>query len=221
MKKTFFLLLAAALTVSTAHAQDIPERKHDGLSRSEGMKKRGSGEMAKLNLTEDQKKQFKDLQEQRRKDMEALKTQNLTPEQSKEKMEALRKDYHDKSQALLTTEQKSQLETLRKDRKEDMTKRGELSRKEGKRPGQDLNLTPEQSEKLAASRKETGDKLKALKNDQSLSEDAKKAERQKIMKAQHESMKSILTPEQQQKMKESRKKHGDRKKKRTEAAQPQ
>ncbi|MDF2385245.1 hypothetical protein JMG10_27495 [Nostoc ellipsosporum NOK] len=221
MKKTFFLLLAAALTVSAAHAQDIPERKHDGLSRSEGMKKRGGGEMAKLNLTEDQKKQFKGLQEQRRKDMEALKTQNLTPEQSKEKMEALRKDYHDKSQALLTTEQKSQLETLRKDRKEDMTKRGELSRKEGKRPGQDLNLTPEQSEKLAASRKETGDKLKALKNDQSLSEDAKKAERQKIMKAQHESMKSILTPEQQQKMKESRKKHGDRKKKRTEAAQPQ
>jgi Spy/CpxP family protein refolding chaperone len=225
MKKTFFLLLAAALTVSAAQAQDIPERKHDGAGRSENMKKRGGDDMAKLNLTEDQKKQFKSLQEQRRKDMEALKTQNLSPEQSKEKMEALRKDYRDKSQALLTPEQKTQMESFRKDRKEGMTKRGEFKGKERKKDGkwgQDLNLTPEQSEKLAASRKATGDQLKAVKDNQSLSEDAKKAERKKIMKAQQESMKSILTPEQQQKMKESRKKHGDRKKKRTEApVQPQ
>jgi len=224
MKKTFFLLLAAALTVSVAQAQDIPERKHDGVGRSEGMKKRGGDDMAKLNLTEDQKKQFKSLQEQRRKDMEALKTQNLTPEQSKEKMESLRKDYRDKSQALLTPEQKTQMESFRKDRKEGMTKREfkGKERKEGGKWGQDLNLTPEQSEKLAASRKATGDQLKAIKDNQSLSDDAKKAERKKIMKAQQESMKSILTPEQQQKMKESRKKHGDRKKKRTEApVQPQ
>lgn len=226
MKKTFFLLLAAALTVSAAQAQDIPERKHDGVTHPEGAKKRGGREMANLNLSEDQKKQFKSLQEQRRKDMEALKQQNLTPEQSKEKMETLRKSYHEKSQALLTPEQKTQLENSRKARKEGMAKRDGLKEK-GKREarggkwGEDLNLTPEQSQKLAASRKETGEKLKALKENQSLSEDAKKEERKKILQSQNDSMKSILTPEQQQKMKESRqKKHQEHKRKKAEA-QPQ
>ena len=68
-----------------------------------------------------------------------------------------------------------------------------------------LGLTDEQSAKMDNSRKEIGAKMKAIRENKSLSEEKKRAEMKELMKQQQESMKSILTEEQLKKMKEGKK----------------
>lgn len=76
---------------------------------------------------------------------------------------------------------------------------------EGSKVKQELGLTDEQSAKLETSRKESGEKLKAIRDDKVLSEEQKKEKSKAILKEQRAAMKSVLTDEQWKKLQEKRK----------------
>jgi hypothetical protein len=71
-----------------------------------------------------------------------------------------------------------------------------------------LGLTDEQSKKLKESQAGFQDKIKSIRENQSLSEDQKREQVRAIAKEQHEQLKSVLTPEQLQKMKGGRRGRG-------------
>jgi Spy/CpxP family protein refolding chaperone len=209
MKRIIVSVLAIALTVTAVQAQEIPERKHDGVHRQEGHKKHHSNEMADLNLSEEQKTKFKALNQEQHKQIAELKKQdNITVKESRERMEELRKDHLAKVQALLTPEQKAKLEKKKEERK---TKMGEMGKARGERMKKELNLTDEQSAKLDAGRKQISEKMQSIRDDKSLTEEQVKEKSKELRKEQMKSMKSILTEEQFNKMKESRKHHGRKK----------
>jgi hypothetical protein len=68
-----------------------------------------------------------------------------------------------------------------------------------------LGLTDDQSAKLEKSRKEMGDKMRAIRENKSLTEEQKREQMRELGKKQKEEMKSILTKEQLEKMKKGRK----------------
>ncbi len=199
MKKILIAAIAGLFTLNTLHAQEIPERKHDGVKQREHSKKPGGKEMAGLDLTADQKEKMKSLNSDYRKQMEDLKSQDgLTVKESREKMETLRKEHQSKTQALLTAEQRTQLEKNKAGFKD--------GGKKAQKMKQELNLTDEQSAKLDAGRKESMQKMKAIREDKSLTEEQKKEQTKAVMKQQKDNMKSVLTKEQLQQMQDSRKK---------------
>ena len=208
MKRIILSVLVAAAVGTTSMAQEIPDRKAPGHE----MKRRHhrSDEFKKLNLSEDQKAQFKALNEENRKQMADLKkNDNITVKEWNSKKEALRKDYREKVQGLLTQEQKAQLEKSKLERKVKMEERskGRIDKMKA-----DLGLTDEQSAKLKSERTAMQEKMKAIREDKSLNDEAKKEQAKELMKKQRENMRSILTEEQKKKLDEQKQKRGFHKK---------
>jgi hypothetical protein len=67
-----------------------------------------------------------------------------------------------------------------------------------------LGLTDEQAAKMEKNRSETAAKMKAIHENKSLTEEQRKEEMKKLMKAQKENTKSILTEEQLKKLHEGK-----------------
>lgn len=82
--------------------------------------------------------------------------------------------------------------------------RADAHKKDGKMM-KDLNLTQEQKDQMKAFHQSMKQQRDAIKNDASLSQEQKKQKMQELNKTQKEKMNSILTTEQQQKMKTERK----------------
>ena len=70
----------------------------------------------------------------------------------------------------------------------------------------DLGLTDEQSAKLKSDRTAMQEKMKAIREDKSLNDEAKKEQVKELMKKQKEDMRSILTEEQLKKLDEQKQK---------------
>jgi Spy/CpxP family protein refolding chaperone len=80
------------------------------------------------------------------------------------------------------------------------------SKKESKKKIKDeLNLTKEQSKELKTINKDFKDKAGSIKANQALSTEQRKEQLAKLHKEKMDKMNTILTPEQQQKMKELKK----------------
>jgi len=214
--KKIMLAATAAFLAFAVQAQEIPERKTDGFKPRHGqghMQHRRPGgpggmEFQKLNLTDAQKKQFRDQQESFRKKMEDLKkNDNITVKEFRTRMDNLRKEQRSGMEKILTADQKAQLEKMKTERKAMMDVDAKARAEKMKIR---LGLTEEQSAKLEKSRKETQEKMKAIRENNALSMDQKREQIQDLMKKQRESMKSVLTDEQKQKMKEGMRKRGPR-----------
>jgi len=209
MKKLIVSLMIAAFAAITVQAQEIPDRKRGESKRVEKERMFNKKELATLNLTEEQKGKMKSINQDLRKQMEDLNKQdNITVKESREKREALRKDHQAKFQSILTQEQKVQME---KDKEARKAKAKEFGEKRAARMKEELKLTEEQSAKMAESRKQVGEKMKAIRENGSLTSEQKREQSKELMKKQKENMKSILTEEQLQKMKENRKHHTKKK----------
>jgi len=91
----------------------------------------------KLNLTDAQKQQFRQIgQQMRQQGMAIRKDSSLTDDQKKEKMQGLRKQSHQQMFAILTPEQKDQLKQLREQHKKDQEKeKGPGDQASAKKPG--------------------------------------------------------------------------------------
>jgi len=121
----------------------------------------------------------------------------------------LQKDYREKIQNLLTPEQKTQLEKEKLERKAKMEERSKARMDKMKT---DLGLSDEQLVKLKSERAGTQEKMKAIRDDKSLDDHAKKEKARELMQKQKESMRSILTEEQLKKLDEQRQKRVSHKK---------
>ncbi|MBI3137404.1 MAG: hypothetical protein HYZ15_02335 [Sphingobacteriales bacterium] len=205
MKKLMLPALALALAF-TANAQEIPERKtdHPPMLQHRMQKARHDRMMVmkQLNLTAAQKEQFKTQQEEFRKKMEDLrKNDGITVKEWRTRKENLRTDHRAKMESIYTPEQKAQLEKMKKDRQ---LRQQDWMKKRGERMKTQLGLTAEQSAKLEKSRKEMSEKIKAVREDKSLTEEKKREAIKQLASNHRESLKSILTEEQLKKMKEGR-----------------
>jgi len=217
MKKLILAGLIMSMAV-TVQAQDGKHRNHDRM-------KHHGDVMQKLNLTDEQKAKLKTQHESFRKQMEEMKkNENITVKDWKSKMEGIRKEHKEKIQGILTAEQKTQLDKMKAERKERhdamgarvkgdrMKERGEHMKERGASMKEKLGLTDEQNAKLEKSRSEMKEKMKAIRENSSLDEAAKKEKIKELMKARKENLKSILTEEQLKKMEESKRGSHDKKK---------
>jgi Spy/CpxP family protein refolding chaperone len=189
MKKFIVCTIVLAVAILSTRAQEMPERKREKIES-----RHHRDGLHRLNLSEDQKAKFKPLNEDYRKQMQDLKkSDEITVKERKSRMETLRKDHRDKMSSLLTEEQKNQLSKLRQDRDK---RRG--NRREGgiDRMKSRLNLSDDQTTRLKESRSEMAGKMKAIRENQSLTDDQKKEQFQELRKKQQENLKTILSEDQ-------------------------
>ena len=197
MKKILATALALSIVFAT-RAQEIPERKHDGYKPhgEKGMHHRRPGGMdfKQLNLTDAQKEQMKTQKESFRKQMDELKkNDNITVKEWKTRMENLRKEQKSGMEKILTDDQKKQLEKMKADQHSKMEGR----RKQGaERMKQHLGLTDEQSA--------GGNPITQIVPLVLIVVVFYFFMIRPQMKKQKEQLKSVLTEEQLQKMKEQR-----------------
>jgi Spy/CpxP family protein refolding chaperone len=196
----FFLIAGSAQAQTTV--KDSTFRKHQ---RGNFEHRQGMG-MKDVNLTDAQKKQFKDLNEGYRKQYTDLRNnKSLSADEQKTKMQALRKEQFGKMQSILTDEQKTKMAAQRKDWSKRGGKDFAHSGKGFEQMKTKLNLTDDQSTKLKANREDFHKKAKAIRENTALTEDQKKEQVKALAQQNRESLKSILTPEQMEKMKAGRK----------------
>ena len=202
MKKILLSVCMAALVITTMQAQETRDGEHRD---HQMMKRHHHGEAFKnLNLTPEQKSQFKSLNEEHRQQMAELrKNDNITVKEWNSKKEMLRKNYREKIQTLLTPEQKTQLEKEKLERKAKMEERSKARMDKMKT---DLGLSDEQLVKLKSERAVMQEKMKAIREDKSLDDQAKKEQAKDLLQKQKESMRSILTEDQLKKLDEQRQK---------------
>lgn len=198
MKKILTSALALLLITGAAQAQ-TKEAKHH----------RGGAPLHALNLTEEQKSKLKTLHEEERKQMEALRAdKSLSAEQSKEKRKQIHARYQDQMSSILSSDQKAQLEKMKAERKEKGEGRGKGKGMKGDRGAQmakELNLTEAQKQQLQQQREAAKEQMKAIRADQSLSEDQRREKIRALHMEQKQKMQSILTPEQKAKAESFRK----------------
>ena len=199
MKKIILSALFVSL-VAAAQAQETKDPHHRGkMKHHKGMM------MQKLNFSDAQKTQLKSINEDFQKKMAELrKNENITVKEWKTKMNALREEHKSKMQNLLTAEQKSQIEKMKTERKQ-MREVDAKARLEKMKVH--LGLTDDQVVKLSKNREEMEQKMKAIRENKSLDDAAKKEQAKELMKSNKEKMKSIFTEEQLKKMQEGRKMH--------------
>jgi Spy/CpxP family protein refolding chaperone len=212
MKRMIVSALALSL-VTGMQAQEtgktIPGMEQGG----KGFHHRGMHgmDMSQLNLTDNQKAQFKTQQESFRQQMEALKKNDgITVKEWRNQMQFLRKQNHEKLQGLLTSEQKTKMEKMKMDAR---AHREAMGKERSARMKTNLGLTDEQSAKWEKNRADFGSKMKAIHDDKSLTDDQRMEQFKSLRKEQKESMKSILTPDQMKKLHEGKHGHHERPKK--------
>lgn len=220
MKKIVLGTLALMIGIAGLQAQDKTDKappskpvygKHHG---KRGMHGKHDVNYKKLNLTQDQQDQMKKINADFKSKMDELKKSEatITVKNYKEKRQAIAKQHRDQVQNVLTKEQKDQLAKMHSERGKTFGKGPRKGFEGGPGRGMDkmkaeLGLSDEQTAKMKTLQEDTRAKMKSIRENQSLSEDAKKQQVMAAFKGQREGMNKILTPEQQKKMESMRPKH--------------
>ena len=193
-------MIALALGAGAAQAQETPPQKpmdhqfgHRGPGGREG---HGREQMLakKLNFSDQQKQQLKDINKQYHQQLADLnKNLDITVREQRAQMASIRKDHMQQMQNLLTPEQKAQLQKMKEEGKE-MAKINAKARAEKMKVK--LGLSDDQATKLKDLRTNTFAKIKQIHSDASLTPDQKKEQIKSLVQDQREQLKSVLTPEQ-------------------------
>ena len=129
--KSLVVALGAVLfTLPALRAEDLPAGGPPDGRRGERREKMGDRMAEELGLSADQKAQMQTLNQAEKAEMEALRDGTGVTDDKKAKMQAIRKSYMEKRQALMTPEQREKAKQMR----EKGGKRMEERRGEG-RPG--------------------------------------------------------------------------------------
>ncbi len=203
MKNRSVIVLSAVLftatgSIFTTNAASLigqdPTTTSD--SQNQRQESRERNIFAGIDLTDEQKAQLKTIRQNEREQIKVIRNeQSLTQEEKKAKVEAILQASRRQSLALLTPEQR---QTLR-NRREQHEGRGDVS---------NLNLTDEQKASLKTIRQSEHDQIQAVRNNQSLSDDEKKTQIQTIRQNSRQQSRGVLTPEQQQILRDRRAEHG-------------
>lgn len=203
MKKVSLSILALIVSIAALQAQEktetpqqktMPMHKHHG---KHGM--RHGMDFKKLNLTQEQKDKMKSINKDFHSKMTDLKKQEatITVKDYKEKMKVLGKSRHEQMQGVLTQQQKDQLVKMKADAKK---QHDEMAQKRMEKIKTALQLSDDQSAKIKTLQTDTKQKIKAIREDKSLSDQQRKEQVIAAFKKQHDEMNSLLTPEQVKKM---------------------
>lgn len=169
-----------------------------------------------LNLTEDQKAQLKAIRQRTREQMQTLRNdQTLAPEQRQAKARSIREATHQEARGVLTPQQQ---ELARNNRMERHGRGLDHGRGFDRGPGRgpagsaELNLTADQRTQLKSIHENTRSQVGAIRNDSTLTPEQRQEKIRGLHQNTRQQLSTILTPEQQQKMKESRRggRHGGR-----------
>ncbi|RXK83202.1 hypothetical protein [Filimonas effusa] len=208
MKKILTLAVVGVFMTASAMAQDSTavkqhkagvHQKHQGDGKDHkhhGHK--GDKAMKGVTFSDEQKAQAKTINEDFKKKAADVKAKNLDAADQKKQLAALHQERHQKMQQVLTAEQKATIET---NRKQAAAKAKEMKGKRLDAMKASLNLNDEQVAKIKEEKAKTREQIKAIRENQSLSEADKKAQVKAVMQKQKASWDNILTPEQKAKMK--------------------
>ncbi len=201
MKRIIIASTALLLSFSAVNAQEKQGFDH---KKGEHFKHGGKGDFGgKLNLTDDQKAQAKTINDDFRKQLSTLRSNDkITMGDFKKQSQALRQDHKQKMDALLTADQKKQLADVKQKGGERHKKMGTARLDEMKTQ---LGLTDDQVAKLKASQEGVRSKIKAIHDNASLTEEQKREQSKQLMAQQKDSFKAVLTKEQLAKMEGFRK----------------
>ncbi len=197
MKRVFLsLIILASVTFGTFASP------HKGYGR----KGDNTKVMKELNLTEDQQAKIKSLNEDFRIKFNAVRDDSsLTKDSKRAKMKELSETKKNQFQAVLTPEQQAKMKELRGKRSDNYKKgRKDMAKRGHNR--MDLNLTEDQKSKMQDLRKDYRDKMQALKDDTSLSKEMRSEKRKELANTHKSEIRSLLTPEQQAKIKDVKEK---------------
>lgn len=210
MKKISIALLALSLTFS-----GFAQKKHDRLEKRNDKKElkhnrfKNSDNFKKLNLTDAQKSDMKSINENFRQQMKDLRQQgNITVNEQKQRREALVTDRKNKINAILTPEQKSQAAEAIKDHRQ--------GRKKGMRNNKfedvakDLNLTTDQSAKMATIQTNFRKDIQSIRQNNSLDKEQKKQQIMSLAKQHKSDVQALLTNDQKQQLKDNQKNRPNR-----------
>lgn len=140
-----------------------------------------------LNLTTDQKSRMQAIFAEQKNKVQQLMQSSLTPDEKKVKCQELREGMRQQIEAILTPEQLEKAKELWKNVKCCL---------------QQLDLSPEQKEKIVAICKQTMQDMRDIKSDTQLSEQEKMEKSKALRDKMCEQVMSLLTPEQKDKMKQ-------------------
>ena len=208
MKRIIASALVIMLTIGAAQAQT------NSTDKRPAHKKEQKQSFDKLNLSADQKARLQSIREDFKKQSADLKNNtSLSAEQKQARRKELHQQFRSQSEAVFTPAQKDQMAKKRaewkeknKDGKKEWKKDGQAKAGKGNhmQRGQnfqkELGLTTDQQQKMEQMRTDFRNKFSTMRSDNSLTDEQKKAKMQEMRKQQQEQMKSILTPEQIQKM---------------------
>jgi Spy/CpxP family protein refolding chaperone len=185
MKKIIAGALAFLLVSGVAQAQDSTRGRHNR-----------KHPMEQLNLTADQKTKLEALRAAQKKEWSDLKNnQAATAEGNKKQRQELQQKYQAQIKAILTPEQQAQMAQSRKEHR-----KGPEANGQRKGLKETLNLTEAQQTKMSALNKDFKTKRESLRSNTSLTADQKKEQMKALVQQHRSEVKSILTPEQQQKL---------------------
>jgi Spy/CpxP family protein refolding chaperone len=211
MKRIITSALVIMLAIGGAQAQSTIPDKH------KGHKKEHNKSFDDLNLSADQKARLQSIREDFKKQSQELKNNSsFSAEQKQARRKELHQQLRSQMESVLTPAQKEQMNKNKaewKGQKKEAKKEGKKDNKQvrgkGMKKGQDvqkeLGLSTDQRQKMQQLRSDFRNKFSSLRSDNSLTQEQKKTKTQELMKQQQSAMKSILTPEQIEKMQSQRK----------------
>jgi Spy/CpxP family protein refolding chaperone len=213
-KSIMILSLAAATTFAMAQAPETGNTakphghgQHQQLTQDQFVNKRLSKMTEALNLTSDQQSKMKDMLNDEWTKQQAIRSNtSLSQQDARTQMRELRKGEHDQMQKVLTPEQ---LEKAKQLRKEHGGGHGMAAKRMGFM-AQKLNLTDAQKAQLKPMFQQQRAQMQALKADTTLTPDQKQAKAKEIRAEGRKQFLAVLTPDQQQKLREMRSRHQQR-----------
>jgi Spy/CpxP family protein refolding chaperone len=210
------LALAAATTFAMAQAPETNNTakarhghgQHQQLTQDQFVSKRLAKMNEKLQLTQDQQAKVKDILSDQWTKQQALRSNTaLSQQDARTQMRELRKSEHEQIMNVLTPEQRAKAKEMRKGEKGG---RGMAARRM-RFMARELNLTDAQKAQLKPMFQQQRAQMQALKADTSLTQDQKREKLQQLRADGRKQFLAVLTPEQQQKLRDLRSRHEQRK----------
>ena len=177
------------LTISTgAKAQNVEKAKH------------GQEIMQQLDLSKEQQKSMKTINKKYRSNIEVVKeNQTLSKSIKRAQVQSLRKDKDQEIKGVLTEAQYIKLQNAKAEKKEGKKKKKADDLKA------ELDLTDKQSQELQAIKDKYQPQIRAVKGNESLTEDQRKVEIKELKDQKKKEVEGILTKDQLIKMKSLKK----------------
>lgn len=202
MKRIILGMLATTIAFSTM-AQKT-ESKSTPKESVEAKSKLNDKKLEQLNLSAEQKEKMKAINAVFKKNMDALKSNTTISDNDKKlKRAEMIKDHKSQIKSILTPEQQEKAKEIRKevrDEKLESEKKGRIEHFT-----KELNLSPDQSQKIEAINASFKQKMTAVKNNATLSEEQKKEQIKSLMQGHKADIESVLTDAQKEQLKKLKK----------------